>query len=156
MIDQKRMIDLNKGLIHIYTGNGKGKTTASLGLALRAVGQGLKVIMIQFLKGNSDCGEHLFASKYHPFEIVQFTKGNCFVLPEDQLRIDVGKTIAYAETALTSGEYQMIILDEIFIAINRGLLESSQVIALMQKKPDSVELVLTCPACASNSPSSQK
>lgn len=137
------MTDSNNGLIHMYTGDGKGKTTAALGLALRAVGQGLKVIIIQFLKGDPDCGEHLFVSRYQPFEIVQFTKGNCFVLPEDQLRTDVARTMAYTETALTSGEYQMVILDEIFIAINRGLLETSQVIGLMKKKPDLVELVLT-------------
>ncbi len=137
------MMHSNKGLIHIYTGDGKGKTTASLGLALRAVGQGLKVIIIQFLKGDPDCGEHLFASRYQPFEIVQFTNGNCFVLPEDQLRTDAAKTMAYAEEILSSDEYQLVILDEVFIAINRGLLEISQVVDLMSKKPDLVELVLT-------------
>jgi cob(I)alamin adenosyltransferase len=134
---------MRKGLIHVYTGDGKGKTTAALGLALRAAGQGLKVIIIQFLKGDPNCGEHLFASKYHPFEIVQFTSGNCFTLPEEQLRKDVDKTFAFTEETINSGNYQMVILDEIFVAFNRKLLESSQIIELIRRKPDSVELVLT-------------
>ena len=134
---------MNNGLIHIYTGDGKGKTTASLGLALRAVGQGHKVIVIQFLKGDPHCGEHIFASKYQHFEIVQFTKGNCFTLPEEQLREDVEKTMALTEGIMTGDKYQMIILDEIFAAINRGLLETPRVIAMIQRKSDSVELILT-------------
>lgn len=134
---------MSKGLVHIYTGDGKGKTTAALGLALRAAGQGLRVIVIQFLKGDPDCGEHIFALKHQPFEIVQFTDGNCFTLPPEQLRNDVGKTMDFIAETMASGRYQMIILDEIFIAIRRGLLETSRVIDLIRNKPDSVELVLT-------------
>ena len=134
---------MSRGLVHIYTGDGKGKTTAALGLALRAAGQGLDVIIIQFLKGDPDCGEHLFASKHHPFEIVQFTKGNCFTLPEEQLRNDIEKTMTFAEDTINSGNYQMVILDEIFVAINRKLLESSQIIEFIRRKPESIELVLT-------------
>ena len=63
---------MDRGLIHIYTGEGKGKSTAALGLALRATGQGLNAIIIQFLKGDPDCGEHYFNKQYHSFEIVQF------------------------------------------------------------------------------------
>ncbi len=132
-----------KGLVHIYTGDGKGKTTAALGLALRAAGQGFKVIIIQFLKGNHKCGEHLFASKYKPFEIIQLTKGNCFTLPEEQLRTDVEKTMVLVEDAITGGKYQMVILDEVFAAINRGLLEAGQIADMIKRKPKEVELVLT-------------
>ena len=134
---------MSRGLVHIYTGDGKGKTTAALGLALRAAGQGLKVIVVQFLKGDADCGEHLFASKYHPFEIVQFTKGNCFVLPEETLKNDVEETMAFVEKTIAEGAHQMIVLDEIFIAVRRGLLEIDRVTDLIRKKPGSLELVLT-------------
>ena len=134
---------MNKGLVHVYTGDGKGKTTAALGLALRAVGQDFSVIVIQFLKGDSECGEHFFTSKHQPFEIVQFTEGNCFVLSEEQLRRDVAKTMEFITETIVSCRYQMIVLDEIFIAIRRGLLELSKVIDLIRNKPDSVELVLT-------------
>jgi len=134
---------MSKGLVHIYTGDGKGKTTAALGLALRAAGQGFKVIIIQFLKGDDDCGEHIFASRYHPFEIVQLTRGNCFIMPEDELREDVEKTMSIALEAINNRDYQMVILDEVFVAINRGLLEIDRVIELIVNKPDSLELVLT-------------
>ncbi len=134
---------MNKGLVHIYTGDGKGKTTAALGLALRATGQGLKVIVIQFLKGDSECGEHYSVLKHQTFEIVQFTEGNCFTLPTEQLKNDVERTMAFIEETMASHKYQMIILDEIFVAISRGLLETSRVIELIHNKPDPVELVMT-------------
>lgn len=134
---------VNKGLVHVYTGDGKGKTTAALGLAIRATGQGKRVIIIQFLKGDPNCGEHIFASQCRSFEVVQFTKGNCFVLPEDQLKSDVDQAMEYAFKVLTGGEYDMVILDEIFIAVRRGLLETSAVIELIDRKPDTVEFVLT-------------
>ncbi len=134
---------MNKGLVHIYTGDGKGKTTAALGLAIRAAGQGFKVIIIQFLKGDDDCGEHIFASQYNPFEIVQLTRGNCFTMPEDQLREDVEKTMSVTLKAINDRDYQMVILDEVFVAIKRGLLEIEQIVELIHNKPDSLELVLT-------------
>lgn len=130
-------------LISIYTGDGKGKTTAALGSALRAAGQGLKVIVIQFVKGDPDCGEHLFASKHHLFDIVQLTRGNSFTMPQEELRTAARNSFEYAKEVLGSGEYQMVILDEILIAIDKGLLDTSEVIDLIKRKPDSVELVLT-------------
>lgn len=132
-----------KGLIHIYTGDGKGKTTAALGLALRAAGQGLRVIMIQFVKGDPDCGEHLFASKHHVFNIVQLTKGNSFTMPQEELRAAARETLAYAEEVLIGRKYEMIVLDEIFTAIDKGLLDTSEVVELVERKPESVELILT-------------
>ncbi|MFO8100763.1 MAG: cob(I)yrinic acid a,c-diamide adenosyltransferase [Dehalococcoidia bacterium] len=132
-----------KGLVHIYTGDGKGKTTSALGLALRASGQGFKVIIIQFLKGAPNCGEHRFASKYQPFEIVQLTRGNCFTLPEEQLQQDVERTMELVEDAITGGKYRMVILDEVFAAINRGMLDTAQIVDLIKRKPEEMELVLT-------------
>ncbi|MBT9159420.1 MAG: cob(I)yrinic acid a,c-diamide adenosyltransferase [Dehalococcoidia bacterium] len=132
-----------RGLVHVYTGDGKGKTTAALGLALRAAGQGFKVIIIQFVKSNPNCGEHLFVSNYHPFEIVQLAEGDSFTMAEEDLRQATRKALTRAEEVLRSDEYQMVILDEIFVALNRGWLDSSEVIDLMSKKSDSVELILT-------------
>ncbi len=132
-----------KGLVHVYTGNGKGKTTAALGLALRATGQGMKVIVIQFLKGKPDCGEHIFTARYNAFEIVQFTHGNCFVLPEEQLKEDVERAIDFTHKTIHSGKYQMVILDEVFIAIRRRLLQTEMLVRIVKSKPDSLELVLT-------------
>ncbi|MFO8010946.1 MAG: cob(I)yrinic acid a,c-diamide adenosyltransferase [Dehalococcoidia bacterium] len=131
------------GLVHIYTGDGKGKTTAAIGLALRAAGQGLNTVIIQFLKGDSECGEHVFASRFRPFEIVQFTKGNCFNLPDEQLLEDVNEAIGYAREVTRSGEYQIVVLDEIFVAIDRGLLNTSAVVDLIRGKHEHTELVLT-------------
>jgi len=133
----------SKGLIQVYTGDGKGKTTAALGLALRAVGQGMKVIVIQFVKGNHTCGEHLFIAKYRPFNIVELNIGNSFTQTLDELRPVTEKTLAFAEETIVSGSYDMVILDEIFVAVKKGLITTEQVKGLMDKKPEGVELVLT-------------
>lgn len=133
---------ISKGLIHVYTGDGKGKTTAALGLAMRAAGQGMKVAFIQFMKG-IPCGEHFFASQHHPFDIVQISVGDSFSKPEEQLSQEARQTLAYAEKEMLSGNYDLVILDEILIAANQGLITTRQVLDLLDKKPDSVELVLT-------------
>lgn len=132
----------SKGLVHIYTGDGKGKTTAALGLAMRAVGQGMKVAFIQFLKG-IPCGEHFFISQYQPFKLVQISVGNSFSKSKEQLSREAQQTLAYAEQEILSGEYDLVILDEIFVAVNQGLITIKQVLDLLDEKPSSVELVLT-------------
>lgn len=132
-----------RGLIQIYTGDGKGKTTAALGLALRAGGQGMKVIIIQFIKGDRTCGEHLFAAQYHPFEIVQLNTGDSFTQSLEELRSTTEQTLAFAEKTILGGGYDMVILDEIFVAVNKGLVSTEQVLSLMSKKPESMELILT-------------
>lgn len=132
-----------KGLIQIYTGDGKGKTTASLGQALRAAGRGFKVIMVQFVKGDPNSGEHMFVKKYPSFQIEQPNQGNCFVQPREELKAAVDKAMALARQHLTKGDYDMVILDEIFIAVNMGLLTEAEVLELMDLKPEKTELVLT-------------
>jgi cob(I)alamin adenosyltransferase len=131
-----------RGLIQIYTGNGKGKTTAALGLAMRASGHGMKIIMIQFMKG-VDSGEFSFIDKYHPFEIVQVSQGDCFIKPEEQLQIEANNTLDRALDEILSLKYDMVILDEIFVALHLNLLKIEQVIDLIDKKPEKLELVLT-------------
>jgi len=138
----KRTGHLDRGYIQVYTGEGKGKTTAALGLALRAAGRGMRVAVIQFLKGETS-GEQLFATRYHPFEIIQLNKGNCFRQTLDELRPITEQTLSLAEEKLTKGDYDIIVLDEIFTALNKELITTAQVIDLLDKKPENVELVLT-------------
>jgi cob(I)alamin adenosyltransferase len=137
------MVEKNsKGLIHVYTGDGKGKTTAALGLAMRAVGQGMKVAFIQFLKG-LPCGEHLFTKQYNPFEIVQMSVGDSFKKSKEQSSQEARQTLAYTKKEILGGKYDLVILDEIFIATSQDLITVKQVLDLLDAKPASVELVLT-------------
>jgi len=131
-----------QGLIQIYTGEGKGKTTAALGLAMRAAGCGLKVCVIQFCKGEYCC-EHDFIARYPAFEFIQPGSGDIFTSPENQLKEEALKTLALAEEKMLQGGYDLLILDEINIAIHRGFITLEQVLTLLKKKPDFLELVLT-------------
>ncbi len=132
----------NEGLIQVYTGDGKGKTTAALGLGIRAAGHGMRVGFIQFLKGEPS-GEHLFMSRCHAFDIVQISAGDIFTKSQEQLSEEAQQTLAYAEEQMLSGRYDLLILDEIFVAIHKGLITTKQALDLLEKKPDSLELVLT-------------
>ena len=137
---------LEKGFIQVYTGNGKGKTTAALGLALRATGREMQVCMIQFLKGGGQYGEHLAAAKLNPYLTIVQTgssdwcrKGN----PTTEDVCEARKALALAEKALTQGCYDLVILDEINNAIHYNLVSVDEVLKLMELKSDRVELVLT-------------
>jgi len=132
-----------RGLIQVYTGDGKGKTTAALGLALRAAGQGMKVIVIQFIKGDRTCGEHLFAAQYRPFEIVQLSTKSSFDQTSEELRSSAEQSLAFAEKIVFGGGYDMVVLDEILVAVNKGLIRAEQVLSLMRGKPEAMELILT-------------
>ena len=130
------------GLIQVYTGDGKGKTTAALGQAMRACGQGMKVIFIQFLKGQAG-GEHYFIEKYQPFEIIQLGKGDILKKSENELLSEATQALEFSRKSLSSGKYDMVILDEIFIAHWRGLISLEQLLKLIEEKPPGVELILT-------------
>ncbi len=133
----------SQGLIQIYTGDGKGKTTAALGLAMRAAGQGLRVGFIQFLKSEPS-GEHQFLSQCHIFDIVQLgAGGDSFRKPIEQLHEEARRTLAYAEAQMLSGRYDLLVLDEIFVAVHKSLITTEQVLDLLAKKPVPLELVLT-------------
>ena len=131
------------GLVQVYTGDGKGKTTAALGLALRAAGWDKKVIVIQFVKGEPDCGEHRFAARCRPFEIVQPNKGDCFKQSAAELGPVVAETFTLACEAAASGEYDLVILDEVFQALSLGHITTRELLELMRGKAASTELVLT-------------
>lgn len=137
---------LDQGCIQVYTGNGKGKTTAALGLAFRALGRGLRVFMVQFMKGGGPYGEHAAAERFSSdFTIVQTGRPGWVNRenpdPED-IRL-ARAALETARTALTGGEYDLIILDEANGAVSFGLLNVEDVLELMAQKPRCVELVLT-------------
>jgi cob(I)alamin adenosyltransferase len=137
---------LEQGLIQVYTGNGKGKTTASLGLALRAVGRELKVCMIQFMKGGGPYGEQMAAERLAPFLTIIQTGRPGWVNKENPHEKDIELAAAALETAreaVTGGEYDLVILDEINGAVSMRLLPVEAVLDLMRVKPGNVELVLT-------------
>lgn len=141
---------LQHGYIQIYTGNGKGKTTASLGLAMRALGRGWKVLIIMFTKGGNDYGELIsFASLSPDFKdkvkIVQAGLDRIVyssnISEEDKKQAQLGWKIA--KRAIKNDEYQLLILDEANIALDLGLIELSDMIDLLKNKPDDMEIVLT-------------
>jgi cob(I)alamin adenosyltransferase len=137
------------GLVLIYTGNGKGKTTAALGAALRAVGHGYKVAVIQFIKGpDFTYGEEYAAQHYIPnLEIIKKGKGYYKIrgdsLPEEVHRKAARDGLRLAEEKIVSGNYHIVILDEINIAVDKGLLSVEEVLAILDKKPTKVHVILT-------------
>lgn len=136
---------LERGCVQVYTGNGKGKTTAALGLALRAVGRGLKVCMFQFIKGGGQYGEHLAAEKLAPLLTIIQTGRPGWVNTRDitEDRRTAQEALVQARELLTSGEYDLFICDEINGSVGFGLIDVEQVLELIGSKPEKTELVLT-------------
>jgi cob(I)alamin adenosyltransferase len=133
-------------MIQVYTGDGKGKTTASLGLALRAVGQGLKVYMIQFLKGEERTGEIMAAEKLAPDLTIRPMGRTGFINRDNQDpgdRLLAQKALNHAREIMLGRGYDILILDEINVAVALGLLPVEGVLELMDLKPEALELVLT-------------
>jgi len=137
---------LEKGLVQVYTGNGKGKTTAALGLALRAVGRELMVCMIQFVKGGHPCGEHMAAERLAPFfTIVQMGHHGWLGRrsPGPEAEQMARQAFRMAHEAACGGRYDLVILDEINSAVSHGLVSVEELLALIRDKGERVELVLT-------------
>lgn len=134
------------GLVLVFTGEGKGKTTAALGLALRSWGHDMKVLMLQFIK-SQQCGEHLAAQRMAPgLEIRPLGLGFInFNNPQDvaRQREVARKVLQEVETAMLSEQYQMLILDEILYALKYELIDLADVLSLLEQKPPSLHLVLT-------------
>ncbi|WRS27073.1 cob(I)yrinic acid a,c-diamide adenosyltransferase [Oscillospiraceae bacterium MB08-C2-2] len=136
---------MEKGYIQVYTGNGKGKTTALLGLALRACGAGLGVYLGQFLKEDST-SEIQALKAYLPQVTVEQYGPGYFIAgrePNEQEKAMGTAGLEKARVAMLSGKYSLILLDEINVALSKGLVELDAVLALMEQKPAGVELVLT-------------
>jgi cob(I)alamin adenosyltransferase len=138
----------NGGIVIVYTGNGKGKTTASLGVALRAVGHGLKVCMVQFIKGEWHYGELNSLKKLEPdFELIVAGKGFIGIIDDDHA---FEEHVRAAKTALDIVEHKMsldifdiIILDEINYAVHLGLLNLDDVMKIVRNRPKHLSLILT-------------
>ena len=136
------------GLVIVYTGNGKGKTTAALGLAIRAVGYEHKVCMLQFIKGSWHYGEMDSSKKLEPnFELIAIGKGFVGILDDNSPREEQEKYAAEAlricREKINSGNYDVVILDEVNYAINLGLIDVQEIIKLIKEKPSNLDLVLT-------------
>jgi len=136
------------GLVIVYTGKGKGKTTAALGMALRAIGYDYKVCMIQFIKGSWHYGEMTSSKRLEPeFELTAVGKGFVGIMDdkspmEDHKKI-AAEALAIAKEKIASEKYNIVILDEINYAVNLGLVKIDDVLKLIQIKPANVNLVLT-------------
>lgn len=137
-----------KGLILVNTGNGKGKTTAALGTALRAAGYGKKVIMIQFLKGTIKSGELFAAEKLAPLLTIipagaGFYKIRGDIASEDEHRAAARQALETAREAIRSGGYFLVILDEVSVAVKLGLITLSDLLELIDSKPPAMHLFIT-------------
>lgn len=134
------------GLIIVHTGNGKGKTTAAFGLALRAAGQGIKVLIIQFMKGQKNIGEIEALTKSNlPIMIKRFGRPG-FVQSRACEPLDIylaDKGLKYFRDALLHSDYGMIILDEILVAINFELLKEKSLREILEMRPPHIHIVLT-------------
>ncbi len=136
------------GLLIIYTGNGKGKTSAALGTALRAIGQGLKVLMVQFLKGSWHYGELDTAELLgeERFRLLPMGRGFVKVGTEKPDPADVElveKAWELGRQKVFSGEYQLVIFDEINYAIHYGMLAAERVAEALAQRPEDVHVILT-------------
>ena len=136
------------GLVIVYTGKGKGKTTAALGMALRAVGHDRRICMIQFIKGSWHYGEMTSSKLLEPqFELIAVGKGFVGILDDKSPREEHVKiareAVQISREKIQSKKYDIIILDEINYAVNLGLVEVNDVLDLIKIKPSTLHLVLT-------------
>jgi len=139
---------LTKGLVIVFTGDGKGKTTAALGMAMRAAGHRFKVAVVQFIKGTVRTGEEVAAGMLAPYidwttSGRGFTSGRWNVATPEEHRQAAQEALRIAAEKVTSGEYQIVILDEVLGAVKAELVAKEQLLELISKKPPSLHLVLT-------------
>jgi len=136
---------LEKGLVQVYTGDGKGKTSAAFGQALRAIGRGLNVYVIQFIKGGFDYGELHIVEKLPNLKLASFGRGKFItqVPPSDEDMKLARAAFELAKKVVKDGEYDIVVLDEINVVLNLGMLKTDEVIDMIRNKPMHVELILT-------------
>ncbi len=138
----------NNGLLIVYTGDGKGKTTAALGMALRATGYGWKIAIVQFIKGSWKYGELKSIKRLAP-EVELFVAGSGFVgivddtLPREEHEKAAQEALALARKLITENKHRLVILDELNIATDLGLVTLRQLDELLDSKPAEMNLVIT-------------
>lgn len=136
---------MEKGLVIVLTGDGKGKTTSALGMALRAAGQGLKVLFLQFVKAGNLYGEHKALEKIRGIQVRSLGLGmlinSPYSLEQHQEKAKVA--LEEARREMLSGNWDMLILDEVLFAIHAGLLSEEDLLGLIRQRPPELHLVLT-------------
>lgn len=138
---------LKSGLIHIYTGEGKGKTTAAIGQGVRSAGNDLSVYMVQFLK-SSDTGELRVLEAIENFEVFRFERPRGFFWTLDEsekaeLQADIDKAMYFIADVVKNFKCDVLILDEIMGAISNNLVSSEKLERILKSKPDQMEIILT-------------
>lgn len=138
----------DRGLVIVYTGNGKGKTTAALGLCLRGAGHGNKISLIQFIKGEWEYGELKGLARLAPEVTVKTMGVGCVGIlgdnkPIEEHRQAAAKALDVAREAIFGGRYDTVILDEINVAVHLGLVAADDVFDMVIRKPATLNLVLT-------------
>ena len=134
-----------KGLVQIFTGDGKGKTSAALGTVVRALGKRLRVCIVVFMKGDYPYSEWAFLSQVPGIEIARYGF-NTFTNPDDvkpEEKEQAEKALAHAREAMLGGKYDIIVMDEVNVASGWGLIRVDDVLALLDDRPSNVELILT-------------
>ncbi|MFC1666732.1 cob(I)yrinic acid a,c-diamide adenosyltransferase [Candidatus Omnitrophota bacterium] len=135
-------------MLHIYTGNGKGKTTSAFGLAMRASGQGLNVIIYQFLKPKPIlCGEQIFAKRMKGIKLVTFKQTHPMFERSSAALSNLKKTIrndfTIAKKTVLGRRYDMVVLDEIINVVDQGFIKEESFLSLLKNRPKKIELILT-------------
>ena len=139
---------LKKGYVQIYTGNGKGKTTAALGLGLRAAGNNYRVFMVQFLK-SGDTGELEGIERLKPyFQIFRFEKPRGFFwtlndTEKKELKNEIREAFTFSEKVLKEGLCDILILDEVMGALKNQLISEEDILRIIDNKPENIELIMT-------------
>ncbi len=145
MLSSKESIESKIGLVQIITGNGRGKTTAALGTVIRALGHGFKVYVTFFMKSGQETGEYIFLSRQPDVKVV--TSGTPeFIDPKNIKPEQINQArlaFASASEAVMSGKYDLVVLDELNLAVHWKLIGLDEVLALIKNKPRHVELILT-------------
>jgi cob(I)alamin adenosyltransferase len=139
------VIKSGKGLLMVFTGKGKGKTTAALGMAFRALGHGFKVCVIQFIKGNWKYGELVSSKRFD--DLLDFhVMGKGFTWESENLEEDTKiaqEAWNFAKDAINSGKYQMVILDELTYLIKYKMISEDEIVSFLSNHPDGLHIVVT-------------